>query len=328
MFVKLFKSNHQVLIPILLIIGSLLWIYTFINPRLPVSPKDVEIAYKWIYSYIVEIHPVFSAILAFGLLLLQSIILNNLVINNNLNDKNTFLPALCYFVLMSVFPENCTLNNTLIINLALLVFINTFLKIYLREDAFAPIFNISFFIAVLSLFYNSAILLLVIVWSVFIIYRNNAWREWIISIIGFVLPYLFIFFYYFWVGKTGFVKEFYNGFSFNTLHPDFYSVKTLSALIIQVIIFYALIKYYSNYKDKIVMLRKYAAIIIVIFFIDLLMVYFSDSNRVVFIQMTYIPAAIFISQLFLRIKKSWVSELIFFILIGLLVINRVNLILP
>ena len=146
MFVKLFKSNHQILLSFLFVIGAVIWLYSFFNPvNLPL-PRETELFYKYIYNILININPVFSVLLAFALLFIQSIVFNNLVINHSLNDKNSFLPSLVYFVLMSLLPQFCTFNPILISNLVILLCFNTILKIYLKEDSFEAVFNISFFI--------------------------------------------------------------------------------------------------------------------------------------------------------------------------------------
>jgi len=324
MFIKLFKSNHQILLSFLFVIGAIIWIYSFVNPVKPPVPKDTELLYKFLFHIIINLNPIISVLVAFGLLFIQSIVLNNLVINHSLNDKNTFLPSLIYFVLMSILPQYCTFNPVLISNLVILLCLNTILKIYLKEEPYTAIFNISFFIAVLSLFYNPAVFFILFVWLSFFIYRLFKWREWFISIIGFVVPYIFIAFYFFWIGDLVFMRKFLYIFNSFSIILNFKNPHIITLIVVEIFILFSTFKYLNYTKDKIVMLRKFAGIAIALYFISVLPLYSAKENWLNHLLSTFLPASIFISYLFIKIKKNWISEIVFFLFILIIIINRIT----
>jgi len=322
MFIKLFKSNHQVLLSVLFIMGAIIWIPSLVNPLQPQAPRETEIFYKLIYNIVIQFHPSISVLLAFGLLFLQSVVLNNLVINHSLNDKNTFLPSLIYFVLMSILPQFCTLNPILISNLVILLCLDTILKIYLKEESFAAVFNISFFIAVLSFFYQPASFYILFVWLSFFIYRIFKWREWFISIIAFLLPFALMAFYFFWHDNLVFMNNFLSIFHYFRVAPDYKNPQIIILILLQAFILFAALKYQNYTQDKIVMLRKFSGIVISLYAVSILSLYAAKGNWLIHLVSTFLPASIFISYFFNKIKKTWIPEIIFLIFIAIIFINR------
>ncbi len=323
MFVNIFKSNFQILIFILFIFGALIWIYSFFYPaELPI-PKESELLYFPLYYFFLKLPSYVLTLLAFTLLFIQSLVLNNLIINFSLTEKNTFLPGLIYFVLMSIFPSFCTLNQVLIINLIVILCLNTLFNLYLKEETYAPVFNISFVFSSLSLLYLPASIYLIFLWFVFIIYRLFKWREWVISIIGFLLPYLFVWFYFFWNDKLDDLNMYFNIFKVNIININFRSIKFITMFFVQLLILYSGFKYRIFTKDKIVMQRKLASIFITLFIISIMPIFFISDTPLYHISTTFLPASVFLSYLLLRIKKNWISELIFFTLLGLIIVSRI-----
>ena len=326
MFIKLFKSNHQILLSVLFVIGAIIWIPSLVNPVLPPVPRETEIFYKVLFNIVIKFHPSISVLLAFGLLFIQSVVLNNLVINHSLNDKNTFLPSLIYFVLMSILPQYCTLNPILISNLVMLLCLNTILKTYLKEDSYAAVFNISFFIAILSFLYEPAIIYILFVWFSFFIYRVFKWREWFISIIGLAIPFIFVGFYYFWNNNLAFMNNYLFLFSHFKFALNIKNPQIISLFILEVFILFTALKYYNYTKDKIVMLRKFAGIVTALYIVSILSLYSSKENWLIHLTSTFLPASIFICYLFNKMKKAWISEIIFLLFIALFIINRLFII--
>jgi len=322
MFVKLFKSNHQILLSFLFVIGALIWLFSLFNPTYPPLPRDTELFYRYIYNFLIKINPEFSVLLAFILLFVQSVIFNNLVINHSLNEKNTFLPSLIYFILMSLLPQYCTFNPILISNIVILLCFNTILKIYLKEDSLEAVFNISIFISLLSLFYAPAAFYLLFVWLSFFVYRIFKWREWFISIIAFAVPYIFVTFCFFWVDNLAFMNKYlslFNNFSFAV---DYHEPRIITLIILEFFLLIAAFKYQNFTKDKIVMLRKFAGVTLAFYFVGFLSLYSSHQNWINHLMCTFLPASVFVSYWFQKIKKEWIAELIFFLFIVAIIINR------
>jgi len=323
MFVGIFKSNFQILIPVLFIIGIVIWLYSFINPVLPPLPKQTELFYILLYKYIILLPPIVISLIGFTLLFVQSLVLNNLIINFSLTEKNTYLPALVYFVLMSIFPSFCTVNQVLIVNLVVILCLNILFNFYLKEEEYAQIFNIAFVFSLLTLLYYPSVFYIVFLWIIFIIYRLFKWREWLISVIGFLLPFLFVSFYFFWKDNFHEMNMFLNVFKPDIIDINYKSIKIIIILFMQLLIFYTGIKYRLLTKDKIVMQRKLAGIFIALYILNFLPFFFIPNTSLIQICTTFLAASVFVSNVFIKLKKGWISELIFFTLIAVIIISRI-----
>jgi len=324
MFINLFKSNHQILLSILFVIGAAIWLYSFVNPMPPPIPHETEVLYQRLYGLLIQVHPSIIVALAFSLLFIQSIVLNNLVINNNLLEKNTFLPALVYFVLMSALQPYCTFTPIHLTNLIWLLCINRVLKIYLKEDPYESIFIISMLISISALIYTQALFFLAFLWLCFFVYRIFKWREWIISLLGFAIPFLFFAFYLFWNDNLNFIAKFLNIFYFIPFHLNYKSIEFISSVIFVLFSLFTVVKYQMYYKEKIVMLRKFSGVLVSFYAIGLLSVYSLMQNELNHLMCIFIPVSIFASHLFLKLKRNWIAEILFFVLLIIIIVNRVK----
>ena len=143
MFIKLFRSGYSLQLVIVLVISLLLWVESFINP-LPAMHEFTPAPLYNITYYLIRNIPVVQVILAFLLLFVQAFLLNNILIENGIVRKNSFLAALIYFLIMSHANELFTLYPALIANFLLIIVLYYLLKIFNQPEAYADIFNAGF----------------------------------------------------------------------------------------------------------------------------------------------------------------------------------------
>jgi len=320
MFVKLFRTNNQFILVLLFVYGFLLWLKAFVNPNNIPEPHFVEFAYSYAFNYI-KIYPFVSVATAFVLLFIQAVVLNNVVVKYTLIEKNTFLPAFVYVTLMSVLPENTTLNPLILFNFFLIYGLNLVNKIYDIEKPVKESFNLSFLISIAALIYINGIYFLVFVWLCYLVFRINLLRAWIASAIGFIVPFIFVAFYFFMLNDyTPFYMliNYYLQVKISLITPDY---KFYGLLFILSLCIIAAFKYKMLDNERIIVLRKYASILIWLFIVSIIASFLS-TDWTSHIAIAFVPASIFISQFLMRLKRQWIGELIIFIVLFVLFINH------
>ena len=99
MFIKTFKKNYPLQLLLLTIIPLVMWASALANPpELNKSIFDMPF-YNLLYSFTKD-YRLFATITSFVLIFLQAIALNYLFSENHLCQKNTFLPAFIYIILL------------------------------------------------------------------------------------------------------------------------------------------------------------------------------------------------------------------------------------
>jgi len=322
MIVGLFKSNYNFLIAVLFVIGLLLWTETFLNPIQIKFDSSVTPFYtvliNWFSNRVVQV------LFAFVLVLFQSVFLNNIVSGNSIIQQKTFLPGLIYLLLMSSFPGFLSLNPVIIANLFFIFIFYNLIKIYDQPEDYERIFLIGFLTAVSSMFYFPAFYFLGVIWYGFLILRLFDWRAWVISLVGFITPYLFLMVYYFWFDKFNFRSNEYLDYfrHFNKLIVSFPAYSKLFLSLYVLLILFSLFIFYNTTGDKIIRVRNIRIIMIWLFVLTGLSIFLAGNNLIFHLEIFFIPASVFIANFLFSLKRKYISEIILTLLIAAIIICK------
>lgn len=312
MLIRIFRTESILQFIILLLLGFALWLPSFIHPvSSPVSWSPLPV-YDSLINIIGRTNMV-NIILAFLLVITEGIILTLLLANHDLAPRNNALPAILYMIFISWNPAMLTLHPALITNAFLLLFLFMFLKIYEQPDAFKEVFSACFTLSLACLIDTPVIILLFLVWFGFMIYRVFTWREWIISIIGFSLPFLYVGFYYFWTDRLmvfiGKIAQFFKQLHYLDYHVD--PVTLIILIIMGLLVFSAILRVYGIIQEKVISIRKKFLFMIWFFLLAVLIFLFSGDSRWYQGAISLLPATALISFHFSTLKKLFWWEILF-----------------
>ncbi len=193
MIVGPLKNNIQFSVIILLILCIVLWVnaFVFINHNIQPASHHEDVLYHYFFenglSYIVR------QIIALLVILTGAFFLNFLTINQEITAKTNYLPS--FFYILFAFSSSSTGNiePILVANLFVLPSLYFLMNSYREELALSEFFKAGLFMGLSSFFYIHYIYIFPICLTALIILRPFNWREWIILLIGLVLPlYLYI----------------------------------------------------------------------------------------------------------------------------------------
>lgn len=133
-------------------------------------------------------------------------------------ERNTYLPALIYTILVCFFPFSAEFGNTLMSQSFFICAIYFFIHIRQNEAAKSLLFNAGFFVALASSVQVAFFLLLPVMWIGVFSIRTFSFKELLISIFGFVTPYLWL-----WYFNPIFIEQFTseNYLQATTIYPYF-----------------------------------------------------------------------------------------------------------
>ena len=155
-----FKKSTPVNIVYLLLYALLLKIYSFLHPHVPVAQPTDGFLYHWLLGVIGntgKTAPIIYPFIVWVLTLTQAFTFNNFINNEKLLHRPSYLPAMSYILITSLFPEWWQLSSTLLIN-TLLVFIwATLCKLFNHLRPKTLVFNTAMMVGVASFFYFPAI---------------------------------------------------------------------------------------------------------------------------------------------------------------------------
>ncbi|MCC6691451.1 MAG: hypothetical protein IT235_07955 [Bacteroidia bacterium] len=315
MLVRFFRLHQPILLIVIPLIAALLWIPAFLYPIVP----DIKYAmplYEWVVRLLLH-HAWLLSVVAYVLIVIQAFLFNYITDKFELIGKSSYLPALMYVIFTSFSRDLLLLHPMLFANIFILLTLNHVLNMYRLPSAQPQSFNAGFMVAVASLFYFPAAFLLLFVFISIIILRPFFWREWVIVILGFLLPYIYINTWYFLI----------NGFdSFwidKVIYPFAHRAAAINADIAQLYFELALFVLIaiafsvgrgSDTSTHSVQHRSRTAVLRWLFICAALTLLVAPGFNYIYFFIGLIPLLIIISVYFLWARMIWLTEVIMWML--------------
>ena len=324
MLISIFKSNKPVVLIILPFVAAAMWVFAFISPVSLVTENSMPF-----YSLFAQLLGEFSFAancLAILLLVVQSIMLNDIIAKSQILSSHNYLPSLLYVVIMSSCPSLLTLHPVLFANFFLIIAIGRILIVYRQENIFPNVFDAAFLIGIASLFYFPAIALFPFIWIGLTILRPFAWREWVIPLTGLIVPYFFAAVYFFWFDQLGsfwnesIVAPMTDRSNTFLISKSFYFLIGMSLIIL----FLSFRKLSRGLSINTIRARKLLTVLFWFFIFSLISTLIAPSYSINYFVLTAIPLSVFATSYFLSTRSRLWTEVIFLLLIGAIVYVQVE----
>jgi hypothetical protein len=201
MLIKFFKSSYLIQYFILVLITAAIWIPGFLaNQGLPVEPNLITPLYN-LAHYVLMAFNAASPAAALVIVVISAFTLNNILVFHELTPKNNLLPAFLFILFMGSNPAAlCT--YPLVLSLPFLTwFIHTIFRVNDEPENYMAVFNASILVSVISMIYPAAIILYICIWMILLVFGTFTGRNLIVSFIALLLPYVYLFLYFFWTDQ-------------------------------------------------------------------------------------------------------------------------------
>lgn len=323
MIVRLLKPNNATAFIALPLVALAIWSFAFFIPH-PLAVKHSMPLYEFIIRPIADIHWL-STILAVLLIIVEGFLLNYIVNENDVLTKKTNLPALFYIVFMSNNSAMLELHPVIFANLFLFFALNKILNSYRKDVAFSQVFDAGLLISLATLFYFPCIVFLPLIGIALILFRPFLWREWMISFIGVLVPYIFVLTYYFWNDSLDYLffdKIFYPAISKTKpeeLTPTFYFLLSVGWLIV----LFSLAGLFKGLEGGAQKTKKSLILMIWFFAFGVLSVFLAPQISTKHFSLLTIPLSVICSNYYLRMRKELLGEILFLIFLIAVFVNLI-----
>jgi hypothetical protein len=265
-----------------------------------------------------------KTILAMLLVLALAFLLNWIATDNEVTANN-YLTALLFIVLTASGTALQKLNAPLFANLFLLLALARIVKMYKTDGALGPPFDAGLLISIASFFYFPAIGMILMLLFAIGMLRAFSWRDYLVAIIGLIIPYLFLSVYYFWFDKLPYFFNHYiiEPFSIRNLNfkPTFTDYTLLA--IIGLLVLVSLFDNFTNPTlNRSIRRRKYLNVMVVYLLVSFACFVLTPDWSPMHFLISAVPLSVFISNFLLSFRSTVLPEFIFWTLLMVIVFSQ------
>ena len=309
------------MLPLVLMV---MWVFILPKPEI-INTENAFPLFLYVFQ-VVRQSRIALIVISLLFVVLQAFFLTNVINKQGVLRESSHLPALLYVVLMSCFPEQLSFNPLLFANFFIIVFLNSIFNFYRSETAVFEVFNAGVFIGLASLFYWPCLFLFPLTMAALFVLRPFNMREWAVSFLGVLLPFVFFGAVLFWldmlsVNSIKSILEPLYTVQFSTAYNGTYIILTAILAIIIIASLWRFSRDLNNFSK--LRARKFLAIIVWFFLFAALSYLVASKNSMIGLSFLAIPLSVIISNYFLSLKNQLLAELVFLLLLAAVIYNQV-----
>ena len=259
-------------------------------------------------------------VIAFITTAIMALLINYIATFFGISGKISTAGAFVYTLLTSSLSFYVVPHLFFIVNLLMIFLIWLLFSIPESKNQPVSLFNAGFIAGVASLFAPTLVSLLLLIWSGLLFHRSNHWRNFLSSLAGISLPWLFLWVWHFWSDSLPGFREIWHQTPFFTDLSVLNINVDLNFVVLTIMLFFTFIMSFRvliSMRGKNINLRHNLAITISFFLIGVLCLLLSSEPG--YAAVVFIPATLLIVHFLetVRYRKIYDILLILFVLLAL-----------
>ncbi len=317
MLLKTFKLNQPYFILLFPLVAVGLWIKSLMFPvGFEFFQAENAMPLYQPIQFLISSSPLASNLAALSLTILLSFLILKLNVQYSFIKVRTFLPSSLFILITSGMNDFHAMHPVYPAALFLILTIDRMFDTHDKESIHSNAFDSGIFLAIGSLFYLHLVFFFPFLWIGFIILKPNVnWREYILTTLGFLLPWLAVIAFYAGTNRT---DEFIQTLQSNiTFHQDFLRHNLPNQIYIGYLILLTAIGsifLIGQYDGKKISSRRYFKAFFWIFLISITMIVADQSVSQEIVMILAIPLTYLISNYLIFMKRQIWGEVFLYIL--------------
>ena len=326
MLLRLFIRKQQFIIVLILILALAFWLPSILNYKSSFFIFDFYPSP--VYSPIQSVEyssPRITVIISFILLVFSGFLLTRLNVRFFFIQARTQLPALFFILICSSFIPLQRLNPVSISVIFLIIAVFKIFDTYKKERLCYNFFDAALLISVGSLFYFNLIFLIVLIWIGLILLRPFIWREWVFTLIGLLVPYIILFFYYYMMDLdiNSLLGTYKSYFLYKRYGMNFDLSYRLLAIYYLLMLIISSIYMIAVYPVKKIYARKFFMFFLWLFIVAITIYFFIPSAGYEMIIIASLSVSFLLTHFFVNVRPNWINSSLFDMFFGLLIYLRI-----
>jgi len=316
---KFFGTGHISRYLAILLLLVLFWIPAIVNPAAYNSASEPIFEFL---SNQLGVNIYFPIILALLIIIFSALLVNQLATDFEFSARFSSLGLFFFVLLCSSIPLFFSFNPVILANVFVLFLLKNVFKLPSTTAPIPVAFNSGLLIGIASLFFPPLVILLFFLWGAIFIHRLTDWRNFVASLIGIVMPYLFLFTWYFWTGSVieNSVSLFEKYFFIPYIKLASFSLNYIIIIFLFLIIIVSALNTLSHLREKNINLRRNLMIsVLYLSFTILLSWYYYKIMETMLLAA--VPAALLLTNSTFQSKRLKFLNFVIYLLLGLIIIN-------
>ena len=320
--VFLFKDRSDINVLFLALLSVAVHFHFYLEPPIVIAnPTDGLLAYL-LFHYVKPLPPLALSVIFHLIVIAQALRLNILVSRFKMFQHVSYLPAFTFVVLTALFPFWDAISSGLIANAFIIWILVKLNRLYDQTQPKTLEFNIGMIVGCSILLYEPIAILIPVVIFALAIIRPFRLTEWLVLIMGIILPFYFIFTYVFLTDSAEAFTAFLPKLDWeNPLAAlDAKSIIALSFMGLQLLI--GLYFWQDQQNRFIIQVRKYWGVMLLTLVVTFFQPIIFSSQALYASAIVIAPLASFISFCYAGPKQLMIPNVLFWISAGLIVYNH------
>lgn len=250
-----------------------------------------------------------------SVLLTEALLLNKIISDHKLIEKAGFIPAMSFLLLNSILPFHTSLLF-LLLNGIILLLLKLLIVMYKQNNANNQLLLTGFVVGCLVSMNIHFLILYVWISICVMIMRPASLREWLLTSIGFILPFYFLASGLYLLDKLN-PSMIFSGISIGFSLPALGPLEWTKTCLFLVLPWIGLFTFNIQIGKMMIQARKAYLIMLILILAMLVVCLFSMKDISTTLMLMLVPATLLFSPLFLVFRKNFIPNLI---LIGLIIL--------
>jgi hypothetical protein len=310
--IRLLKNISPASILILFIVMVLLRVpyFLFGNPLPVVYYNDPISKLLFNHLHFITNHILLNGLITAILHLSIALWINKVAIDFNLLFKKSYLPAFFFVIISSLYVEFFTLDSVSFVLVFQLLILQRLFALYKTNNALSIAFDSGIYIAIASLIYLSILPWIFIVFIALFTFRKFDSRDYLSAIVGLLIPFSMLAFYYYWSNNMAGFFEFFKPIQSNGVKLAMFTNRAdyLPLIPLVLTILLAGHRLVENFYKNIVHVRKCFQVLAANLLVVLFSFYIRPSFGIHHFLLLAMPLAILLSYYFLVSTNKRIAE--------------------
>jgi hypothetical protein len=324
--VFLFRDKSIINIFFLALLSIAIHSHQFLStPVILVNQSDGIISIL-LSRYFIDISPTFLFITYQLIILLQAIRLNMVLTDFRMFQSTNYVTAMTYVLFTGMISQWCSISAELISNSLVLWIFILLSRLYNNQSPRTLLFNIGMLVSLTIIAYHPTAILIMVVLFALAVVRPFRPAEWILLLMGVLLPYYFLTSFLYLTDQLETIKRYIPFFQlhFPVPHPDIWLLINLGYLFLALVIGMFFWQQFNN--RMVIQIRKNWSIMLVLLLILLIAPFIFLGSGMDTALLCLIPLSAFAANAFGYSRRLIIPNILFWIGIILIVHNNWDLI--